>query len=107
MLAQGYNETDIAHLLGVHVSTISRDIKVLKQLSQRFVFDLAKGDLVYFYKRCIDEVEEVRRAAWTIINNKKQPDSQLFSFTSKPLWRCSVVRVNLNSELHQWIWRIS
>jgi IS30 family transposase len=66
MLAQGHSETEIAQLLGVHVSTICRDVKVLKQLSQRFVFDLAKGDLTYHYKQCIDEIEEVRRAAWTL-----------------------------------------
>jgi DNA-binding NarL/FixJ family response regulator len=41
MLAQGRSETEIAQILHVHVSTISRDVKVLKELSQRFVFDLA------------------------------------------------------------------
>jgi len=45
MLAQGHTETEIAQLLHVHVSTICRDVKVLKEMSQRFVFDLAKGDL--------------------------------------------------------------
>lgn len=63
MLAQGHSETDIAQLLGVHFSTICRDVKFLKQLSQRFVFDLAKGDLVHYYKQYIDEIEEVRREA--------------------------------------------
>jgi DNA-binding NarL/FixJ family response regulator len=51
MLAQDHTETEIAQLLQVHVSTISRDVKVLKELSQRFVFDLAKGDLTYYYKQ--------------------------------------------------------
>jgi DNA-binding NarL/FixJ family response regulator len=37
MLAQCHTETQIAQILHVHVSTISRDVKVLKQLSQRFV----------------------------------------------------------------------
>lgn len=39
-------------------STMSRDIKVLKELSQQFVYDLAKSDLAYHYKQCIDEIEE-------------------------------------------------
>jgi hypothetical protein len=47
-------------------STISRDIKALKTLSQRFVFDLAKSDLAYYYKQCIDGIEEVRRKGWEI-----------------------------------------
>jgi len=66
MLAQGHNETEIAQILGVHVSTISRDVKFLKKLSKRFVFDLAKGDLTYYYKQCIDGMDEIRREAWSL-----------------------------------------
>jgi Trp operon repressor len=66
MLAQGHSETEIAQLLHVHVSTICRDVKVLKQLSQRFVFDLAKGDLTYYYRQCIDGMDEIRREAWSL-----------------------------------------
>ena len=66
LLAQSMNETEIAYELNVNQSTISRDIKVLKELSQRFVFDLAKSDLAYYYKQCIDGIEEVRRKGWEI-----------------------------------------
>jgi arginine repressor len=38
-------ETEIAQELEVDQSTVSRDIKVLKELSQQFVYDLAKSDL--------------------------------------------------------------
>jgi Trp operon repressor len=61
LLAQSMTETEIAQELKVDQSTISRDIKALKELSQRFVFDLAKSDLAYYYKQCIDGIEEVRR----------------------------------------------
>ncbi|MGA9844125.1 MAG: ArsR family transcriptional regulator [Nitrososphaeraceae archaeon] len=47
LLAQSMTETEIALELKVDQSTISRDIKALKRLSQRFVFDLAKSDLAY------------------------------------------------------------
>ena len=53
-------EIEIAQELKVDQSTISRDIKALKALSQRFVFDLVKSDLAYYYKQCIDGIEEVR-----------------------------------------------
>ena len=66
LLARSMTEQEIADKLGVDRSTISRDIKVLKQLSQRFVFDLAKSDLAYYYKQCIDGIEEVRRKGWEI-----------------------------------------
>ena len=68
-------ETEIAQKLNVDQSTISRDIKVLKELSQRFVFDLAKSDLAYYYKQCIDGIEEVRRKGWEIF--KGQDNSNL------------------------------
>ena len=48
LLAQSMTETEIAQELNVNQSTISRDIKMLKELSQRFVFDLAKSDLAYY-----------------------------------------------------------
>jgi len=70
MLAQSMTEQEIADKLGVDRSTISRDIKVLKQLSQRFVFDLAKSDLAYYYKQCIDGIEEVRRKGWEIFKGQ-------------------------------------
>jgi uncharacterized protein YerC len=77
LLAQSMRESEIAQELKVDQSTISRDIKVLKQLSQRFVFDLAKSDLAYFYKQCIDGIEEVRRKAWEIFKGQNNNNSSL------------------------------
>src|SRR6476469_8210102 len=71
IVSQSMTETEIAFELKVDQSTISRDIKVLKELSQRFVFDLAKSDLAYYYKQCIDGIEEVRRKGWEIFKGKK------------------------------------
>ncbi len=70
LIAQSMTETEIALELKVDQSTISRDIKVLKLLSQRFVFDLAKSDLAYYYKQCIDGIEEVRRKGWEIFKGQ-------------------------------------
>ena len=57
-------ESEIAQELNVNQSTINRDVKVLKELSQQFVYDLAKSDLAYYYKQCLDGMEEVKRKAW-------------------------------------------
>jgi hypothetical protein len=64
LIAQSFTEEEIALQLRVNQSTISRDIKALKQMSHRFVHDLAKSDLAYCYKQCIDGIEEVKRKAW-------------------------------------------
>jgi hypothetical protein len=71
LLAQSMNEVEIAQELGCGQATVSRDIKVLKELSQQFVFDLAKSDLAYYYKQCIDGIEEVKRKAWDMFNAGK------------------------------------
>jgi DNA-binding transcriptional ArsR family regulator len=79
----GLSVAEIADELKVDQSTISRDIKILKALSQRFVFDLAKSDLVYYYKQCIDGIEEVIRKGWEIIkghnNGNLTPKDKLFA----------------------------
>jgi Trp operon repressor len=69
LLAQSLNESEIAHELNVNQSTISRDVKTLKELSQKFVYDLAKSDLAYFYKQSIDGIEEAKREAWRIYHH--------------------------------------
>ena len=69
LLAQSMTESEIAQELGVDQSTISRDVKALKLLSQQFVYDLAKSDLSYYYKQSIDGIEEAKREAWRIYRN--------------------------------------
>jgi uncharacterized protein YerC len=74
LLAQSMKESEIAQKLNVDQSTISRDIKGLKQLSQQFVFDLAKSDLAYHYRQCINGIEKVRRKAWELLrDDEEQP----------------------------------
>ncbi len=75
LLAQSMTETEIAEKLNVDQSTISRDIKALKGMSQQFVFDLAKSDLAYHYQQCINGIEEVRRKAWELIRGDEEQRS--------------------------------
>ena len=66
--AQSKSETEIARELHCNVSTICRDIRFLKKLSQQFVFDLAK-DLGFYYKSCIDTMNEIQQKCWAIFND--------------------------------------
>ena len=59
LLSRSATEKEIAQQLGVDRSTINRDIRALKIECQRFVYDLAKSDLAYYYKQSIDGIEEV------------------------------------------------
>lgn len=100
LLAQSMTETEIAQELKVDQSTISRDIKALKALSQRFVFDLVKSDLAYYYKQCIDGIEEVRRKGWEIIkghnNGNLTPKDKLLAL--KIIKECNEVKFALFKE---------
>ena len=66
LLSKSFNETEIAQQLGLDQSTISRDIKVLKAECQKFVFDLAKADLAYYFKSSINGIEEAKKESWKI-----------------------------------------
>ena len=46
-------------------------------MSQQFVFDLAKSDLAYYYKQCIDGIEEVRRKTWELLRGNDEKEQQL------------------------------
>ena len=66
LLSKSFTETEIAEKLGVCQGTISRDISWLKAQSQKFIFDLAKSDLAYYFKSSINGVEETKKEAGKI-----------------------------------------
>jgi IS30 family transposase len=64
LYARSMTEIEIARELHVDQATISRDLKAIKdQVSQQFVYDLARSDLAYYYKNCLDTIEETRKEA--------------------------------------------
>ena len=75
MLAQSMTEQEIADKLGVDRTTISRDVTVLKRMSEQFVYDLAHSDLAYYYKQCLNGLEEAKRKAWLIFNRLTESSS--------------------------------
>lgn len=83
LLAQSMTESEIAQKLNVDQSTISRDIKALKHMSQQFVFDLAKSDLAYHYQQCINGIEEVRRKAWELLRDDEEEQQQSLTLKDK------------------------
>jgi transcriptional regulator with XRE-family HTH domain len=71
LLSRSFTESEIAEQLGVDQSTISRDIQVLKSESQQYVYDLAKSDLAYYYKKSLDGIEEAKKESWRLYNDDK------------------------------------
>ena len=89
----GHNEAD-------YDFSIYKLCKALKALSQRFVFDLAKSDLAYYYKQCIDGIEEVRRKGWEIFkgqnNSNLTPKDKLLAL--KVIRECNEAKFALFKE---------
>jgi hypothetical protein len=81
--ARSMTETEIANDLkkmgySVDQATISRDLKSIKEeIAQQFIFDLARFDLAYYYKSCLDVIDEVKREAWSIYNSIDEKDSSI------------------------------
>lgn len=70
LVARGdLTQQEMGRLLGVNQSVISDDIRAIKELAQQFVYDLAKSDLAFYYKQCIDEIQEAKAQAWKIYLN--------------------------------------
>ena len=81
--ARSMTETEIAKDLrkmgySVDQATISRDLKSIKEeIAQQFIFDLARFDLAYYYKSCLDVIDQVKREAWRIYNSIDEKDSSI------------------------------
>jgi hypothetical protein len=95
-LAQSLTEKEIAELVGVDRTTTSRDVTSLKKTSQTFIFDLAKSDLAFYYKQCLDGMAEANRQAWTTYY-KLQKKAERFSSTSSE--RDSLMALKIIKEL--------
>jgi hypothetical protein len=98
MVAQSLTDTEIGKNLKVNQSTIRRDIKVLKKLSQQFVYDLAKSDLAYCYKQCLDGIEEVKRRGWEIFNGMNNLMTRDKLLALKLIMECNVAKFALFKE---------
>jgi transcriptional antiterminator len=98
LLAQSMSETEIAQRLKVDQSTVSRDIKELKKMSQQFVYDLARSDLAYCYKQCLDGIEEVKRRGWDIFNGMNNLATRDKLLALKLIMECNEAKFALFKE---------
>jgi hypothetical protein len=64
-------EIEIAEKLGVDNSTISKDVKALKLISQQFIYDITKSDFTYYYKQCLDTSKLILKKQWEIVNKER------------------------------------
>ena len=72
LVAKSMTEREIAAQLSISQSTIHRDIEALREMSQQFVYDLAKSDLAHYYKQSIDGLDAAKEQAWIIYRSTSE-----------------------------------
>src|SRR5919106_193909 len=70
LVTQSYTEVEMGQKLGVDASTISKDIKALKLISQQFIYDIAKSDFTFYYKQSLDLVKLILQKQFEIVNKE-------------------------------------
>jgi hypothetical protein len=89
MIAQSMTEVEIAEKLGVDNSTISKDVRALKLISQQFIYDITKSDFTYYYKQCLDAVKLILRKQYEIVDKE--------CITKEDVWRAKILADMLNT----------
>jgi hypothetical protein len=89
MIAQSYTEVEIAEKLGVDNTTISKDVKALKLISQQFIYDITKSDFTFYYKQCLDMVKLILRKQCEIVDKER--------ITKEDVYRAKILSDMLNT----------
>ena len=72
MTLQGRKQTEIAEMMNIAQSNVSRDLRYLTDEAQKYVYDLARGTIASEFKQCLDGIALVKKRAWDFINKCEQ-----------------------------------
>lgn len=67
-------------------------------MSQQFVYDLAKSNLAYCYKQCLDGIEEVKRRGLGIFNGTNTLTTRDKLLALKLIVECNEAKFALSKE---------
>jgi hypothetical protein len=70
--SQGHNQSEIAQIMQVAISTINRDAIYLRQQAQENLKIHVQQKLPEEYQRCLTGMNQVLKLSWQIANNNKQ-----------------------------------
>src|ERR687892_255039 len=97
LLAKHKTQTEIGRILGWDQTTISEDVKALRLMSQHFIYDLAKSDLGFCYKQCLDGIDEAKKEAWLIHDRYKESN-----YTDHHKLRLAALKVVIQAEAEKF-----
>lgn len=71
LLSKGLTQQEIAEQLGIHQSTISRDIHYLKQETKKQIWKYMNEDILFEYYRYLGGNNEISKKLWEIVEDNK------------------------------------
>jgi hypothetical protein len=71
LLASGMNQTEAAEALGVHKSTITIDLQVMRKEAKEGIMEYIEETLPFEHKKTIAAFDEIIKQAWTIAAHYK------------------------------------
>jgi len=77
LMLMGHNPQSIIKTLGSTQTVIYNDIKFINEKGKRYVFDIAKGDVLALqYMKCLDGLNGIISECWRELNDPKTPNKQ-------------------------------
>ena len=74
--SQGHNQSEIAQIMQVGISTINRDAIFLRQQAQENLKIHAQQKLPEEYQRCLTGMNQVLKLSWQIANNNSKQNGE-------------------------------
>jgi hypothetical protein len=74
--SQGHNQSEIAQIMQVGISTINRDAIFLRQQAQENLKIHVQQKLPEEYQRCLTGMNQVLKLSWQIANNNSKQNGQ-------------------------------
>jgi predicted transcriptional regulator len=69
---KGFSQADIARMLEIDKSAVSRDIEYLKQQANETIKNHIQNKLPYEYSKCISGLEEIIKESWIIVAHSEK-----------------------------------
>lgn len=69
LFSKGFSQTEIAQVIKVNQSTISRDLQEIKKESRKYIENIVSKDIPFEFKRTLIGLDEVIKYSWKLIED--------------------------------------
>jgi IS30 family transposase len=71
--SKGSSQEEIAQLLGINQSTVSRDLKQIRRKARKKIEQTVSEDIPFEFERCMAGLDQVIKTLWDIAEGKNTP----------------------------------